>query len=79
MSARIEVIAAVGGAPEAILFPSHCQRLGGRLLGGPGGLVFDAKLSLRWGCLVGCTSEFSAWWQTHSGRPSGFLLKVLTP
>lgn len=32
------------------------------------GAIFDAELTERWGRLVACTHEFSAWWRA---RPAG--------
>lgn len=93
MSGRIEleVVAQVGGAPDAVMCVSHVApgkhgraawtgnfyelrafNRASRLL--PMGSIFDAKLSSRWGCLVACTPEFSAWWRARRDRPTGFFL-----
>lgn len=91
MKPRVAVIALRGGGPDAVmlvaaqpvsgaLFHGLWRELqawlaAGRLVGGRA--VMDLELSARWGCLVTCTPEFSAWWSQREGRPDvAFFLTV---
>ena len=92
MKHRIDIIAGAGRI-EAVLGAAACGLLtagncwrgdfgalkahtsAGRLLGQ--GSLFDGELTARWGRLVGCTPEFSAWWRARPGAPvADFFLEV---
>lgn len=86
MRRRLDIIAsdagieAVLGEPSADTPPDgkswagplgalKAHGVGGRLID-PSRAVFDAELTARWGRLVACTREFSAWWRAHPEAPA---------
>ena len=88
-----EVIAQPGAAPDAVLSTPEPKPRGAgsesphswlsghsyKALQLAPNALFDAKLSLRWGCVVACTAEFSRWWGDKPGaRPHGFFLTLLS-
>lgn len=98
MRRRLEIIGGVDGIEAVLGEPTDgtqpvgmswagsfaalkAHGVGGRLIE-PSRALFDAELTERWGRLVACTREFSAWWRarpTAAAPHVDFFVEVISP